>query len=56
MSQKVVIVESPAGFTIAEVSNYTYLSEEVARAFARDKWGDNDPAVAKTETPVRGEI
>lgn len=44
--QKVVIVKSKHGFTVAEVSNYTYDNIETAVAFASDKWGDDAPAMA----------
>lgn len=44
--QKVIIIKSKDGFAIAEMSNYTYASIETAVAFARDKWGDDAPAMA----------
>ncbi len=44
--QRVVIVESKDGFTVAEITHYTYENIETAKAFARDKWGDYDPALA----------
>jgi len=44
--QKVVIIKSNEGFTVAEVSNYTYDNIETAVAFARDKWGDDAPSMA----------
>ena len=43
---KIVIVKSKEGFTVAEVSNYTYDNIETAVAFARDKWGDDTPSMA----------
>lgn len=44
--QKVAIIGSGAGFTVAEVSAYTYGDGDTARAFAKDKWGDGNPTVA----------
>jgi hypothetical protein len=45
--QKVVlIIDKRGNFTVAEVSNYTYIDEATARAFARDKWGDENPQIA----------
>ncbi len=44
---KIVIVKSKEGFTVAEVSSYTYDNIETAVAFARDKWGDDAPAMAE---------
>ena len=46
---KVVIIKDERGFTVAEESNYTYDNEATARAFSRDKWGDENPVVV---TPV----
>jgi hypothetical protein len=48
---KVVIIADERGFTVAEESNYTYLNEATARAFARDKWGDENPVIVE---PVQG--
>ncbi len=47
--QKVFIVKTDKGYIIAEATNYTYNSEEAAKAFARDKWGDENPTLALTE-------
>ena len=44
---KVIIIADERGFTVAEESNYTYLDEATARAFARDKWGDENPVLVK---------
>lgn len=45
--QKVVLIKDNRGnFTVAELTNYTYDHEPTARAFARDKWGDENPEVA----------
>jgi hypothetical protein len=49
--QKVFIVKTDEGYVIAEATNYTYGSEEGARAFARDKWGDENPTVVTDPLP-----
>jgi hypothetical protein len=52
---KVIIIADERGFTVAEESNYTYLNEATARAFARDKWGDENPVVVEpVQKPVQG--
>ena len=53
--QKVFIIRTDEGYVIAEATNYTYDSEEGARAFAKDKWGDENPsgAVAIRSAPYR---
>jgi hypothetical protein len=45
MQPVVLIKDRDGNFTVAEVSNYTYDNEATARAFARDKWGDETPVV-----------
>jgi hypothetical protein len=50
---KVIIIVDERGFTVAEESNYTYLDEATARAFARDKWGDENPVIVEPIADVK---
>ena len=50
--RKVIIIKDDRGYTIAEESNYTYMYKEGAKAFARDKWGDENPLFVE---PIKGE-
>ena len=46
--QKVFIIKTADGYgyTVAVDTNYTYNSEAAARAFAKEKWGDENPTMA----------
>lgn len=39
---------------MAEATNYVYPFEEVAKAFARDKWGQENPRMAVEVAPENG--
>ena len=40
------VVKTDEGFVVCEATNYTYDNIETAKAFARDKWGQENPRVA----------
>ena len=45
------IVKTAEGYVVTEATNYTYTNEATAMAFARDKWGQENPRMAtETET------
>lgn len=53
------IVKTADGkYVVTEATNYTYLDEKTAKAFARDKWGQPEPRMAteviSPEVPEQG--
>jgi hypothetical protein len=41
------IIKTAAGYVVTEATQYTYGDEETAKAFARDKWGQEKPRMAE---------